>query len=64
MRGRERHHVELAEHQRRWVEGVVDGRFEEVDSGHFIQAERPEVVAERVGRLLGRGPAGRPGAPV
>lgn len=60
-RGRERHHAELAAHQRRWLEGVLDGRFEEVDSGHFIQAERPEIVAERIGRLLDRGAGRRSG---
>ncbi|MFB7630323.1 hypothetical protein ACFC0M_05155 [Streptomyces sp. NPDC056149] len=59
----QRHPAEPAGRQRRWADGVLDGRFEEADSGQFIQAERPESVAERIGRLLDRGPDGRPGAP-
>ncbi len=43
---------DLAEHQRRWVSGLPDGQFEHVDSGHFIQAEQPTLVADRIGRLL------------
>ncbi|MER7849256.1 alpha/beta hydrolase [Kitasatospora sp. NPDC096077] len=56
--GRARHHAAMAEHQRRWVEALPDGRFERADSGHFIQAEQPTVVAEHVRLLLDRsGPA-------
>ncbi|MFE2407368.1 alpha/beta fold hydrolase [Kitasatospora sp. NPDC059408] len=50
--GRARHHAGLVEHQRRWVEALPDGRFERADSGHFIQAEQPGVVADRVRELL------------
>ncbi|MBL1088050.1 MULTISPECIES: alpha/beta fold hydrolase [Streptomyces] len=46
----------IAERQRRWVETLPDGRFEEVDSGHFIQAEQPGIVADEVGHLLDRAP--------
>jgi len=60
-KGREQQHTVIAEHQRRWVESLPDGRFEEVDSGHFIQAEQPGTVADRVGHLLDR--AGRTSAP-
>ena len=42
----------IAEHQRRYVETLPDGRFEQVDSSHFIQAEQPAVVAGRVAELL------------
>jgi pimeloyl-ACP methyl ester carboxylesterase len=52
----------IAEHQRRYVETLPDGRFEEVDSSHFIQAEQPGIVADRIGQLLDRaGLAGAPG---
>ncbi|MFI9359377.1 alpha/beta fold hydrolase [Streptomyces lydicus] len=54
MKGREQQHAVIAEHQRRWVETLPDGRFEEIDSGHSIQAEQPGIVADRVGDLLGR----------
>ncbi|MQS16939.1 hypothetical protein F7Q99_33310 [Streptomyces kaniharaensis] len=53
-KGRERHHAALAEHQRRWAETLPDGRFETVDSGHFIQAEQPGIVADRVRELFPR----------
>jgi pimeloyl-ACP methyl ester carboxylesterase len=50
----------LAEHQRQWVQTLSDGRFEQVDSRHFIQAEQPGIVADRVRELLDR--ASRTGA--
>ncbi|MEV6566489.1 alpha/beta fold hydrolase [Streptomyces kronopolitis] len=53
VKGRERQHAVIAEHQRRWTATLPDGRFEAVDSGHFLQAERPEAVADRVRQLLG-----------
>ncbi|GII66091.1 hypothetical protein Skr01_61760 [Sphaerisporangium krabiense] len=52
-RGRERQHAAIREHQRRYAESLPDGRHEEVDSGHLLQAERPDLVAGRVRRLLG-----------
>ncbi|MFI0908815.1 alpha/beta fold hydrolase [Streptomyces sioyaensis] len=55
VKGRKQH-ASIAEHQRRWAQTLPDGRFEEVDSGHFIQAERPEIVADRVGHLLDQAP--------
>jgi pimeloyl-ACP methyl ester carboxylesterase len=51
-KGREQRHAEAREHQRRWVEGLPGGRFESVDAAHFIQAEQPQVVADRIGQLL------------
>ncbi|MER7769523.1 alpha/beta hydrolase [Kitasatospora sp. NPDC096140] len=54
-RGGERNHPALQEHQRRWTEALPDGRYERVDSGHFIQAEQPALVADRVRELLDRG---------
>ncbi|MFI0786168.1 alpha/beta fold hydrolase [Streptomyces lydicus] len=51
-KGRERQQAVIAEHQRRWVRTLPDGRFEGVDSGHFIQAEQPGIVADRIGHLL------------
>ncbi|MFG2532058.1 alpha/beta fold hydrolase [Streptomyces sp. NPDC048516] len=56
VKGREKQHAVIAEHQRRWTEALPDGRFEEVDSGHFVQAEQPAIVADRVTQLLGREP--------
>lgn len=50
----------IAEHQRRYVQTLPNGRFEEVDSAHFIQAEQPEIVADRVRHLLGRADAHAP----
>ena len=44
----------IAEHQRRWVETLPEGQFEQVDSSHFIQAEQPGIVADKVRCLLGR----------
>lgn len=54
VKGRKQQHAAIAEHQRRWIQTLPDGRFEEVDSGHLIQAEQPEIVADRVGHLLDR----------
>jgi pimeloyl-ACP methyl ester carboxylesterase len=59
LRRREDHHL-IAEHQRRYVETLPNGRFEQVDSSHFIQAEQPGIVADRIGQLLDR--AGQAGA--
>ncbi|UKY48040.1 alpha/beta fold hydrolase [Streptomyces inhibens] len=56
VKGREQQHAAIAEHQRRWVETLPDGRFEGVDSGHFIQAAQPGIVADKVGHLLDRAP--------
>ncbi|MFI9365961.1 alpha/beta fold hydrolase [Kitasatospora sp. NPDC053057] len=54
VKGRERQHAVITEHQRRWVETLPDGRFEKVDSAHFIQAEQPGIVADRITSLLDR----------
>ncbi|MEU8999599.1 alpha/beta hydrolase [Streptomyces caniferus] len=59
VKGRGGQHAVIAEHQRRWVQTLPDGRFEEVDSGHFIQAEQPGIVADRVADLLDRAPGRR-----
>ncbi len=59
VKGRGQQHAVIAEHQRRWVQTLPDGRFEKVDSGHFIQAEQPGIVADRVGHLLDRAPSRR-----
>ena len=53
-KGRERQNAAIREHQRRYAESLPDGRFVSVDSGHFIQAERPELVAEHARALLDR----------
>ncbi|MFH9228946.1 alpha/beta fold hydrolase [Streptomyces lydicus] len=63
MKGRERQHAVIAAYQRRWVETLPDGRFGEVGSGHFIQAEQPGIVADWVGDLLGRAPDRHPRSP-
>ena len=63
LRRRENRHL-IAEHQRRYVETLPDGRFEQVDSSHFIQAEQPAIVAEKVRHLLdGASRTGAPGPP-
>ncbi|MER0477709.1 alpha/beta hydrolase [Streptomyces sp. Edi2] len=59
VKGREKQHAVVAEHQRRWTETLPDGHFEEVDSGHLIQAEQPAIVADRVTHLLGPSPERR-----
>ncbi|CAM5543190.1 alpha/beta fold hydrolase [Kitasatospora aureofaciens] len=56
VRDREQHHAALVEHQRRWAEALPDSWFETVDSGHFIQAEQPGIVADQVRHLLDRAP--------
>ncbi|WP_053731006.1 alpha/beta fold hydrolase [Streptomyces sp. WM6378] len=53
-RGRGEQRTVMTVHQRQWVATLPNGRFEEVDSGHLIQAEQPGIVAEAVGRLLAR----------
>lgn len=52
-RGGERQHADIREHQRSYAESLPDGRFDTADSAHFIQAEQPQLVAERVRQLLG-----------
>lgn len=44
----------MHEHQRRYAESLSDGQFEKVDSAHLIQAEQPQLVADRTLRLLNR----------
>jgi pimeloyl-ACP methyl ester carboxylesterase len=54
-RGRERQHAGLREHQRRFAGRLPDGRLEEADSAHFIQAEQPQLVADLTRHLLDGG---------
>jgi pimeloyl-ACP methyl ester carboxylesterase len=51
-KGRERQNAAIREHQRRYADGLPDGRYETVDSAHFIQAEQPQLVATRIQQLL------------
>jgi len=51
-KGRERQNVAIREHQRRYAESLPDGRYESVDSAHFIQAEQPQLVDTRIRQLL------------
>lgn len=44
--------AEGREHQRRYVESLPDGHYEDVDSAHFIQAEQSHLVADRTRQLL------------
>ncbi|MEU0572444.1 alpha/beta hydrolase [Nonomuraea sp. NPDC005983] len=53
-KGREHQNAAIREHQRRYAENLPDGRYEDVASGHFIQAEQPNLVADRIRRLLSR----------
>ncbi|MEV6150181.1 alpha/beta hydrolase [Nonomuraea sp. NPDC052129] len=54
-KGRERQNAAIREHQRLYADTLPDGGHEVVDSAHFIQAEQPHLVADRIGRLLSRG---------
>jgi pimeloyl-ACP methyl ester carboxylesterase len=51
-KGRERQNAAIREHQRRYTEHLPDGHYEEVSSGHLIQAEQPLLVADRASGLL------------
>jgi pimeloyl-ACP methyl ester carboxylesterase len=51
-RGRERQNAATREHQRRYAGSLPDGRYESVDSAHFIQAEQPQLLATRIQELL------------
>lgn len=51
-KGRERQNAAIREHQRRYADSLPDGRHEEVDSGHLIQAEQPQLVVTRIQQLL------------
>jgi hypothetical protein len=42
----------IREQQRRYAESLADGRFDSVDSAHFIQAEQPQLVADKIRLLL------------
>ncbi|MER6951391.1 alpha/beta hydrolase [Nonomuraea sp. NPDC000554] len=53
-RGRERQHAANREHQRRYAETLPNGRYEDVASGHLIQAEQPHIVADGIRQLLNR----------
>jgi pimeloyl-ACP methyl ester carboxylesterase len=53
-KGRERQHAAIREHQRRYADTLPDGSHEDVASGHFIQAEQPRLVADRIDGLLTR----------
>jgi pimeloyl-ACP methyl ester carboxylesterase len=51
-KGRERQQASLRDHQRRYAETLRAARYEVVDSAHLIQAERPELLADRIDQLL------------
>jgi pimeloyl-ACP methyl ester carboxylesterase len=53
-KGRERQNAAIREHQRHYADGLPDGQCAGVDSGHFIQAERPDLVVARIEDLLAR----------
>ncbi|MEV4555415.1 alpha/beta hydrolase [Kitasatospora sp. NPDC049285] len=53
-RGRREQRTAMTAHQRQWVATLPDGRFEQIDAGHLIQAEQPGIVAEAVAHLLDR----------
>jgi pimeloyl-ACP methyl ester carboxylesterase len=44
--------ADVQEHQRRYVDGLPDGRFEVIDAGHLVQAEQPGIVADRIRGLI------------
>jgi hypothetical protein len=51
-KGRQRQHADICEHHRRLAASLPDGRFEEADSAHLIQAEQPQLIADRTQKLL------------
>jgi pimeloyl-ACP methyl ester carboxylesterase len=51
-KGKAETYAGIRAHQRRYAESLPAGHFESVDSGHFIQAEQPQLVAERIRQLL------------
>lgn len=51
-KGRERQNASMNEHQRHYADSLPDGRYERVDSAHFIQAERPQLIVTRIRQLL------------
>lgn len=51
-KGRERQNAATREHQRRYADSLPDGRYEGVDSAHFIQAEQPQLIVTRIQQLL------------
>jgi pimeloyl-ACP methyl ester carboxylesterase len=51
-RWRERQNAATREHQCQYADSLPDGRYEAVDSGHFIQAEQPQLVVVRIQQLL------------
>ena len=53
-RGRRAQRTAMTTHQRQWVATLSHGHFEQIDSGHLIQAEQPGIVAEAVRQLLDR----------
>jgi pimeloyl-ACP methyl ester carboxylesterase len=51
-KGRAQQHASIREHQRRYADSLPNGQYEVVDSGHFLQAEQPQLVAARIQQLL------------
>jgi pimeloyl-ACP methyl ester carboxylesterase len=52
-KGRERQHAANVEHQRRYADGLPDGRYQVADSAHLVQGEQPQFLAALVKQLLG-----------
>lgn len=52
VKGRERQNASICEHQRRYADSLLNGQHESVDSAHFIQAEKPQLVVLRIQQLL------------
>jgi pimeloyl-ACP methyl ester carboxylesterase len=44
----------ISEYQLRYIDTLHDGRFEHVESRHFIQAEQPSIVADNIVQLLNK----------
>ena len=44
----------ISEYQQRYVDTLTDGRFQSVESRHFIQAEQPSILADNIVELLDR----------
>jgi hypothetical protein len=61
-KGKAETYAGIREHQRRYAESLPQGHFESVDSGHFIQAEQPQLPAAGIRQLLAS-PGARTTAP-
>ena len=51
-KGRAHQNALAQAHDRRFADSLPDGRYENVDSAHLIQAEQPQLIATKIRQLL------------